>query len=304
MTCSRFPLCAALAVLATYSCLTHNARAQATRTWISGVGDDANPCSRTAPCKTFAGAISKTVAHGEINVMDPGGFGGVTITKSITFDGQGTMASILVTGSPCITINAGDTDVVTLRNLSINGLQDHTTPATYGIRILRAGVVRIENCVIFGGTTNGINFQSTSPNAALYVQKCHIYGFDGAGIFIHSLADAKVVVTDSEIEQCAIGIQAHAGSNTMIRTSLITQNNGAGVDVGAGASVTLEGAQVSQNGTGIASAGDVTLSDSTVTGQTGAGLSTSAGGSILTYHNNKIFGNHPDGNPTGSMPLR
>lgn len=58
------------------------AQAQASRTWVSGVGDDANPCSRTAPCKTFAGTISKTAAKGEINVMDPGGYGAVTITKS------------------------------------------------------------------------------------------------------------------------------------------------------------------------------------------------------------------------------
>src|ERR1041385_4764476 len=74
------------------------AQAQATRTWVSGVGDDANPCSRTAPCKTFAGAISKTATGGEISVLDPGGFGGVTITKAITLSGDGELASILVTG--------------------------------------------------------------------------------------------------------------------------------------------------------------------------------------------------------------
>ena len=71
------------------------AQAQATRTWVSGVGDDANPCSRTAPCKTFAGAISKTAANGEINVLDPGGFGAVTITKSITINGEGFEAGML-----------------------------------------------------------------------------------------------------------------------------------------------------------------------------------------------------------------
>src|SRR5205085_2322693 len=65
---------------------TTSAHAQATRTWVSGVGDDANPCSRTAPCKTFAGAISKTAAGGEIDCLDPGGFGAVTITKAITID--------------------------------------------------------------------------------------------------------------------------------------------------------------------------------------------------------------------------
>src|SRR6266853_1219328 len=93
------------------------AAAQATRTWISGVGDDVNPCSRTAPCKTFQGAISKTVAGGEINCLDPGGFGGVTITKSITFSCEMGTAGVLVSGTPGITINAGAADTVVLRGL-------------------------------------------------------------------------------------------------------------------------------------------------------------------------------------------
>src|SRR5512132_3151102 len=71
------------------------AQAQATRTWVSGVGDDVNPCSRTAPCKTFAGAISKTASNGIIDALDPGGFGAVTVTKPITLEGNGTLASIL-----------------------------------------------------------------------------------------------------------------------------------------------------------------------------------------------------------------
>src|SRR3982750_954931 len=88
------------------------AHAQATRTWVSGVGDDANPCSRTAPCKTFAGAISKTAAAGEINCLDPGGFGGVTITKSITISSEGFEAGVLVSGTNAIIVNAGATDRV------------------------------------------------------------------------------------------------------------------------------------------------------------------------------------------------
>src|ERR1700755_3437197 len=89
------------------------AYAQAPRTWVSGVGDDANPCSRTAPCKTFAGAISKTAAGGEISVLDPGGFGAVTITKSITINGDGTLASITTgAGTSAIIINAGANDTI------------------------------------------------------------------------------------------------------------------------------------------------------------------------------------------------
>ena len=106
------------------------AYAQATRTWVSGVGDDANPCSRTAPCKTFAGAISKTTAGGEIDPLDPGGFGAVTITKSITIDGGEQLASVLVAGTNGIVINAGAADTVTLRNIRINGVKRHVGPGT------------------------------------------------------------------------------------------------------------------------------------------------------------------------------
>src|SRR5438309_10631275 len=97
---------------------------QASRTWVSGVGDDANPCSRTAPCKTFAGAISKTAPGGEIDALDPGGFGAVTITKAITIDGGGgQVASVLVSGTNGIVVQANaQTDVVILRNLRINGI--------------------------------------------------------------------------------------------------------------------------------------------------------------------------------------
>jgi hypothetical protein len=96
-----------LACVGLLSLVPNAAQAQATRTWVSGVGDDVNPCSRTAPCKTFAGAISKTATGGEISVLDPGGFGAVTITKAITIDG-GTgsgWASILHSGVPGIIIN-------------------------------------------------------------------------------------------------------------------------------------------------------------------------------------------------------
>ena len=111
------------------------AHAQATRTWVSGVGDDANPCSRTAPCKTFAGAISKTAAKGEINDLDPGGYGGVTITKAISIIAEGVIAGLLVSGTNAININAAAGDVVVLRGLDINGLGTGLT----GINILAAG---------------------------------------------------------------------------------------------------------------------------------------------------------------------
>src|SRR4051795_2706391 len=145
-----------------------SASAQATRTWVSGVGDDANPCSRTAPCKTFAGAISKTALNGEINCLDPGGFGGVTITKSITIDCHEVFASVLVAGTNGISIpfdsftTAGETHkTVRLRNLNVNG-------ANTGLRGIS----------ITGG--------AASAGSAVFIEDCLVDGFFGApGIAIH-----------------------------------------------------------------------------------------------------------------------
>src|SRR5208282_1226924 len=122
------------------ACMTL-ADAQATRTWISGVGDDVNPCSRTAPCKTWAGAISKTAAGGEIDALDPGGFGAVTITKAITLDGGGgQIASVLVAGTNGINVSAGPADVVIIRNIQINGVLQSGTPGLNGINFVSGRV--------------------------------------------------------------------------------------------------------------------------------------------------------------------
>src|ERR1041384_7899001 len=127
------------------------AQAQATRTWVSGVGDDANPCSRTAPCKTFAGAISKTAGGGEINVLDPGGFGGVTITKSLsirsTFE-----AGVLVSGTNAIVIAAGVNDNVVLEGLDIEGLGTGLNGITVTGNVKR---VYVHKCWINGFTQSG-----------------------------------------------------------------------------------------------------------------------------------------------------
>src|SRR5712671_4514611 len=139
------------------------AQAQATRTWVSGVGDDANPCSRTAPCKTWAGAISKTAACGEIDALDPGGFGALTNTKSIILDGTGTFASTLASGTNGFTINVAATDFVTIRGISINGSGTSCSFGLNGINVVNTGPkdVNIEDCVI-AHFTNGVNVNVTS----------------------------------------------------------------------------------------------------------------------------------------------
>src|SRR5499426_899591 len=133
------------------------ASAQATRTWVSGVGDDANPCSRTAPCKTFAGAISKTATGGEINVLDPGGFGGVTITKSVTIRSE-VEAGVLVSGTNAIIVNAPAGSRVVLEGLDIEGLGTGLN----GVNFLGGSRLYIIRCWIRNFSQNGVNAASTT----------------------------------------------------------------------------------------------------------------------------------------------
>lgn len=146
---------------------TAPAQAQATRTWVSGVGDDANPCSRTAPCKTFAGAISKTAGGGEINVLDPGGFGGVTINKSLTISSSGFEAGVLVSGTPGITVVAGATDTVVLEGLDIEGLGTGTN----GVNFASGALLVINNSKIHKFATSGVNVASNTANARVVINK-------------------------------------------------------------------------------------------------------------------------------------
>jgi len=163
------------------------AAAQATRTWISGVGDDVNPCSRTAPCKTFAGAISKTAANGEINCIDPGGFGGVTITKAITLRCDQVESGVLVAGTNGIIINAGANDKVVIDGLDIEGLASSGN-STNGINILSARDVVVRNTSIRGftaaGTGNGIVVNGANQ-IALTVEHSFIFN-NNVGILVSS----------------------------------------------------------------------------------------------------------------------
>jgi hypothetical protein len=147
------------------------AHAQATRTWVSGVGDDANPCSRTAPCKTFAGAISKTAAAGEINVLDPGGFGAVTITKSITIRSDSIEAGVLVAAGNGINVNAADTDVVMLYGLDFEGLGG----GTHGVNIIKAGKVYVVKCNIHHFAQNGVQQATTTSGGRVFVKDSFIF---------------------------------------------------------------------------------------------------------------------------------
>ena len=256
--------------------------AQATRTWVSGVGDDVNPCSRTAPCKTFAGAISKTATNGEISCLDPGGFGAVTITKSITIDCEDTQGSILAAGTTGVIINiTSGTDsrkAVRLRGLSING----ANTGIHGIRILAASVVNIEDGVIDGFTTHGISVEaSTSPK--ITVDKMFIRNNAGNGIntFITG-GTVNLSISNSQISNTANGINLTNFTKAIIRDSTIS-NNTTGLAV-VQSDLGIFNCGISGNSTGIVSnsGGNVRISGNMITSN-GTGLSSVSGGSIVSF---------------------
>lgn len=295
-----------LAVLATFAALlaAQPLFAQATRTWISGVGDDANPCSRTAPCKTWAGAISKTAAQGEINALDSGGFGAVTITKSITLSGDSTMAGVLVAATNGITINAGATDVVHLRNIVINGLGS-IGGSLVGVRVLQAGLVTLENLQIFGFSTHGVDLAPaaslvTAPlNVSLHNVKIR-QSTDGNAPVVAGVPTASGVQVDGTLRKVILSagdlhIQGMPGSATI------------GVNALGNASVDLHGSRINFTSTaGVSATGAsavVRLSDTSINGNA-VGLSTASGGQIVSYNNNRLRGNTTDGAPTSTVYLR
>src|SRR5258705_2943395 len=190
MLIMRNSLLAAAICAATMLVTASPASAQATRTWVSGVGDDANPCSRTAPCKTFAGAISKTAAAGEINVLDPGGYGAVTITKSIRIISDHIEAGVLVSGTNGIIVNVASTDNVLLDGLDIEGLGTGLN----GVQIIGGGRVGICRTSINHFTGKGVNLTGTN-NAKGFVQNNGISN-NGGGVDVQSASGAfnKVVI--------------------------------------------------------------------------------------------------------------
>ena len=282
------------------------AQAQATRTWVSGVGDDLNPCSRTAPCKTFAGAISKTAINGEIDALDPGGFGAVTITKSITLDG-GTgsgWASILASGTTGIIINiavnANDPlRQVILKHLSINGAGLSGTIGTRtgitGISYLQANQVIVEDCQIMNFSTAGINVNLTA-SGALTVTRTTIDSNQKGIVQTVSGGTLNSAISDSVIQNNASnGLEVNSGT-VNISNSLVSKNGAGIVAQGAvGSVINADNNDVNNNvGAGIQAAtaqGTVRINNNAIH-RNGTGLSNA--GVMQTCGNNKNYGNTTD----------
>lgn len=295
-----------LAVLVFTCAFASLANAQATRTWVSGVGDDANPCSRTAPCKTFAGAISKTANCGEIDALDPGGFGAVTITKSITIDGTGTLAGILASLTTGIIVNATATDVITIRGLTINGACN----GIRGMNILQAKTVNVEDCVIFRFANEGILVNESSA-MALNVRNSVIRDNVGDGVSITTSAASPTGVTATldnvRLSGNGNGLHAKSGSRVTARNCVFSNNTSNGVFVDAlganFAAAEIWASQISFNGANGVKAGNagnvggsgVQLAQNQIDRNTSFGITTGTGGVVETFVNNSVLHNGTDG---------
>ncbi len=197
------------------------ASAQATRTWVSGVGDDVNPCSRTAPCKTFAGAISKTAAGGEISVLDPGGYGALTITKAITINGDGTLAGSLSAGTTGFTINAGINDKVVIRNVSING----AGTGLNGVRFLAGKEVVIENVTMANFTTRGVDVSLGATGGTLTMKNVSITNVP-TGVRLTTTSGTVVGLLEGvRMNTLTTGLKVGTGGNVIARNCEISRNN-------------------------------------------------------------------------------
>ena len=271
--------------------------AQATRTWVSGVGDDANPCSRTAPCKTFAGAISKTATNGEISVLDPGGFGVVTITKGITINGTGTLAGILSAGSPsAVTVNdATNTGTIILRDISMNG----ASTGTSGVRYLAGKTVMIDHCWIYGLTTHGVDVNLTNSGNLKMINGSVIENVGQDGIHITTTAGIAVAVVDNaSIMNCGQdGVEAVSNVRGELTRSNVSIMGANGVLLsGSNTQFNLDDDLIAHcTTTGLKSAaGDAIRVSDSIIANNNTGLNPN-GGTIDSFQGNSLIGNPAPG---------
>jgi hypothetical protein len=287
------------------------ANGQASRTWVSGVGDDVNPCSRTAPCKTFAGAISKTAEGGEIDALDPAGYGTLTINKAITVDG-GTgsgWASVLASGISGMTVNVTtgthvSDAVVILRNITFNGIsQSPSAAGTNGVNYLKAAQLHVENCVFENFSTTGITANLGATSGNLTVQDCV---FDNVGTAVLSNASSPafsvIQFEHNRVIGDTNGLNANTSTFATVRDSYfggITGANG-GVRAATGCTVNVENSMFANNNIGAnVIGGTIRLSNNDFFNNT-----TAISGTAESANNNKFRGNTADGTTSNVIVVK
>ena len=293
----KYNLLACLAVVLLGTTLMN---AQATRTWVSGVGDDANPCSRTAPCKTFAGAISKTAPGGEIDALDPGGFGALTITKSITLDGGGgQVASVLVAGTNGIVVAAGATDIVIIRNLRLDGLLGggNANAGINGISFISGKALTIENCAIFGFNNNGINIAKSDGGQVSVINTVTENNAQKGISAVNTVNNVSVTITGSNFSGSTVGVNAGDFSTFSVRDTTSSGNQFGYIAQAAGggtATMSIFNSMAANNTIGMQSGGSgltslINIQNVAIFGSA-TGMVQGGGGTIKSWGSNYNLG--------------
>lgn len=275
------------------------AQAQATRTWVSGVGNDADPCSRTAPCKTWSGAFSKTATGGEINSIDPGGFGTLNITKSITIDGGESLSGALASLTTGFIVNAPGGHVV-LRNITIDGAGNGID----GIRVLQAASVLVENVSIFGFTQQGIDWVPTSADGLLTVRNVSIEQCTGGGIsVVNSSGFGRVSIENSTFHRGAFGVRAGGNAIVTVEDSIANGATDGFLANGVNAQLNLDRCVATQNTSGVRVdlGAAIRISHCNISTNVTNGLEITSG-IIESYGTNMIRGNPFTDPPTPVLP--
>lgn len=275
------------------------AEAQATRTWVSGVGDDVNPCSRTAPCKTFAGAISKTATNGEINCLDPAGYGAVTITKSLTIDCEDTQGSILASLVNGVIVN-GAGIAVKLRGISINGAGNGVNC----VRVLAGASVVLDEIVCANFSQHGVSVENSSGVLKLAIWNSSFRNNSGNGIntFVSGTGSVQVAVESSLFSLNSIGVNTGAATTASVQNSIMSHNT-TGIQAGNATSfLNAKDNQISVNGTGVSTVVGATIriGGNIITGNT-TGLS---GTNIFSWGQNFVDGNGTNGAVSGPAAVQ
>lgn len=292
------------------------ANAQNPRTWVASGGSDVGGCTRVAPCATFQYALSVTDALGEIDAVDSGDFGRVTIAKSVTIDGNGFAKITGNAGGNAVGINAGPNDVIVLRGLALGGVGAGGGVSTFGIQFSAGKALHVEDCQIVGFNLAGIDFEPAAAGSELYVSGTSISNIfatgSSAGIFLRSTAGTSVAKIDRvRLERAGFGLEAMNNMKVTATNTSATGNNSIGFFAnGGGAPVEMNLVLcTASNNTvaGVQSSGALSvirLSSSTVT-VNGLGLASVSGGSIFTAlpANNVVQGNGVNGTGTGTFPL-
>jgi len=303
-----------LALAGTLPAISAHAAAR-DRVFVASYGNDSNPCTFGSPCKTFQQAVNVVAEGGEVTAIDSAGFGPIAISHAVTITSPaGIEAGIVpVAGGDAIAINAGATDAVVLRGLTINGASGSS--GSSGIVFNAGGSLTVSDCVVenfnYTGvgtdTGNGILMQPTSSPISFAITNTVLSNNGYAGIYYSSSltltpqATGAIdhVVTINNYKGIEFFTQLGGGPTTVaISNSIADNNNFVGIQIQNGApalTVSIDNTSVNSNGEGITATytSTVTLGRSVITGNNGGIINTTSPNTFYSYQDNRIDNNGP-----------